>query len=238
MIDHRLPAGTGLVASGADGVGHAATGRTAPGRAMPALRAVSDLASSAPDPDDACLIERSRQQPEIFALLFRRHASHIHRYVTRRIGPQAAEDVLAETFLVAFAQRDRYDLTRRDARPWLYGIATNLVGRFRRTERKQLKMLERTGADPVTEAFTERSDARLAAGAVRRQLAAALRRLSAAQRDTLLLVAWADLSYEEAAGALGVPVGTVRSRISRARSALRTALGGVNPASGVEGAVP
>lgn len=226
MIDYRHPAGLRLVVSGEDRDSRAVADRT-----------VSDVAAPAPDPDDAMLIERSRQQPEIFACLFRRHASHIHRYVTRRIGPQAAEDVLAETFLVAFSQRERYDLARRDARPWLYGIATNLVGRFRRTERRQLKALERTGTDPVVEAFADRSDARVAASATRRQLAAALRKLSSAQRDTLLLVAWGDLSYEEAASALGVPVGTIRSRISRARSALRAALGGVNPASEREGAL-
>jgi RNA polymerase sigma factor (sigma-70 family) len=74
-------------------------------------------------------------------------------------------------------------------------------------------------------------DAAVSAGAANKQLAAALAGLPAAHRDTLLLVAWGDLSYEEAAAALGVPVGTVRSRLSRARSRLRRALGDADPSS-------
>jgi RNA polymerase sigma-70 factor (ECF subfamily) len=182
-------------------------------------------------PDDAEVIARSRHEPELFALLFRRHAPRIQRYIARRIGPDAAEDVLAETFLTAFDQRHRYDPERPDARPWLYGIATNLVGRHRRAEVRQLTAFGRTGVDPVVAAFTEAADARVSAGAVRQRLAAELARLRPAYRDALLLVVWGELSYEEAAGALGVPVGTVRSRISRARKALRTALGGVDPTS-------
>jgi len=179
--------------------------------------------------DDAGIVWRSRDEPELFAALFRRHAGAIKRYIARRIGPQDAEDVLADTFLEAFRQRRRYDGSRADARPWLYGIATNRLGRYRRSELKQLRALERTGSDPVVAAFTERSDARVGAGVVSRRLAGVLGRLPAGQRDALLLIAWADLTYDEVAGALGVPVGTVRSRISRARGALRDALGGIDP---------
>ena len=75
-------------------------------------------------PVDADVIARSVQEPEVFAVLFRRHAAAIQRYVARRLGVDAAEDVVAETFLAAFDQRGRYDLSRPDARPWLYGIAT------------------------------------------------------------------------------------------------------------------
>ncbi len=176
---------------------------------------------------DADVIELSRREPEQFAVLFRRHAPQIQRYVLRRLGPDAADDVVAETFLLAFRQRDRYDLARLDARPWLYGIATNLIGRHRRAEIRQYRALARTGCDPVTEPFTDRVDDRVSAGAAGRRLAAALARLPAAHRDTLLLVAWGDLSYEEVAAALGVPVGTVRSRLSRARTTLRRTLGEV-----------
>jgi RNA polymerase sigma-70 factor (ECF subfamily) len=181
--------------------------------------------------DDARVIERSRDEPEYFALIFRRHAPLLQRYVTRRLGPQAAEDVVNEVFLVAFRQRRSYDLARPDARPWLYGIATNLVGRHRRSEVRALRALSATGIDPVTEAFAERSDARVVAAAHSRRLAAALATLKAPFRDALLLVAWADLTYEETAAALGIPVGTVRSRVSRARSTMRAALGGVDPTS-------
>ena len=140
-------------------------------------------------------------------------------------APDAADDIVAETFLLAFRQRDPYDAARADARPWLYGIATHLIGRHRRAEIRLYRALARTGADPVTEPFTDRVDDRVSAGHASRQLAAALARLSAELRDTLLLAAWSDLSYEEIAAALGVPVGTVRSRLSRARGKLRQSLG-------------
>lgn len=74
--------------------------------------------------DDASVIARSLRDPEAFSILFVRHGARIQRYVTRRIGPDAAEDVVAETFLLAFRQRDRYDLAHASALPWLYGIAS------------------------------------------------------------------------------------------------------------------
>ena len=188
-------------------------------------------AEAATDADDAAVIQLSRHEPEYFTELFRRHAPYIQRYVVRRLGQDAADDIVAETFLLAFRQRDSYDQTRPDARPWLYGIATNLIGKHRRAEIRLYRALARTGADPVTESFTDRIDDRVSASTAGRRLAAALARLSAELRDTLLLVAWGDLSYEETATALGVPVGTVRSRISRARSALRRSLGDTNPAA-------
>ncbi|HLK02309.1 MAG TPA: sigma factor, partial [Streptosporangiaceae bacterium] len=103
------------------------------------------------DSDDATLIQLSRHEPELFTELFRRHAPHIQRYVVRRLGPDSAEDIVAETFLLAFRHRERYDPARQDARPWLYGIATNLIGRHRRSEIRLYRALARTGADPVTE---------------------------------------------------------------------------------------
>jgi len=188
-------------------------------------------AEAAADADDAAVIQLSRHEPEYFTELFRRHAPYIQRYVVRRLGQDAADDIVAETFLLAFRQRDSYDQARSDARPWLYGIATNLIGHHRRAEIRLYRALARTGADPVTESFTDRIDDRVSASTASRRLATALARLSAELRDTLLLVAWGDLSYEETATALGVPVGTVRSRISRARSALRRSLGDTNPAA-------
>ena len=191
------------------------------------------LAHAVPDADadDATVIEFSRHEPEQFTVLFRRHAPHIQRYVVRRLGADAADDIVAETFLLAFRQRDRYDLARTDARPWLYGIATNLIGRHRRAEIRLYRALARTGADPVTEPFTDRVDDRVSAEVASRQLAAALTRLSAELRDTMLLAAWSDLSYEQIAVALGVPTGTVRSRLSRARSKLRQTMGDVDPSA-------
>ncbi|MEO3875840.1 RNA polymerase sigma factor [Nonomuraea sp. B12E4] len=179
--------------------------------------------------DDASHIKRSLHEPDAFAEVFRRHASDITRYVTRRLGVNAADDVVAETFLTAFRQRRRYDATHPNARPWLYGIATNLIGRHLRTELHQLRVLERTGTDPVTAPFTDRSDDRVSAEASRRRLAGALATLPQGHRDALLLVAWAGLTYPEVAEALDVRLGTVRSRINRARERLRKELGGVNP---------
>ncbi|MDX2852802.1 RNA polymerase sigma factor [Actinacidiphila glaucinigra] len=182
---------------------------------------------------DASVIERSWDEPETFAVLFDRHAGPVHRYAARRLGTEAADDLMADTFVIAFQQRHRYDIGRGDARPWLFGIATNLVGRHRRAEARRFRALAKLppaddggGRD---EALAERVTARVSAQGVRRELAGALARIPARNRDVLLLVAWADLSYEEAAQALGVPVGTVRSRLSRARSKVREALGGSDP---------
>ena len=192
--------------------------------AVPSRTGTGEPAGRDPE-DDGAIIARSVRDPEQFATVFRRHAPDIHRYAVRRLGPDAAEDVVAETFLTAFRLRSRYQRDRPDARPWLYGIATNLVSRHRRAEVRQYRALARTGVDPVTEPFTDRADARLTASGEGRRLAAALAKLPAVHRDALLLVAWGDLSYEQAAAALGVPVGTVRSRLSRARGKLRQALG-------------
>jgi RNA polymerase sigma-70 factor (ECF subfamily) len=186
-------------------------------------------AEAGADADDAAIIRLSRHEPEYFTALFRRHAPHIRRYVERRLGQDAADDIVAETFLLAFRQRDSYDQTRTDARPWLYGIATNLIGRHRRSEIRLYRALARTGADPVIESFTDTVDDRVSAVSASRQVADALARLPKEHRDTLLLIAWGDLSYEQAATALGIPVGTVRSRVSRARSKLRRSLGATNP---------
>jgi RNA polymerase sigma factor (sigma-70 family) len=167
------------------------------------------------------------------------HRSHsaqagIAGYVGRRLGPDPAEDIVAETFLTAFRQRCSYDLTRQDARPWLYGIAGNLIRRHHRDEARKLRALQRTGTDPVAESFADRVDARLSADATSRAVAAAIAALNPGQRDVVLLVAWAELTYDQVAEALGVPEGTVRSRMNRARSKLRRALGGVNPAHALD----
>jgi RNA polymerase sigma factor (sigma-70 family) len=179
--------------------------------------------------DDATLIERSRTDPEAFATIFDRHATQIHRYASRRLGAGLAEDVVGDTFLVAFRGRDRYDLTYRDARPWLFGIATNMISRHRQAEVRFYRALARTGVDPVIESPADDVVARVAATGQRRAIAAALARLSQPDRDTVLLVDWAELSYDQAASALRVPVGTVRSRLNRARRKVREALGGINP---------
>lgn len=186
-----------------------------------------------PDPaggmDDAAVIELSWREPERFALLFDRHAAHIHRYLARRLGAQAAGDLVGETFLAAFSRRRQYDPARRDARPWLYGIATNLVGQHRRDELRRYRLQQAVPAEPALPCPADRVAARVAAAAVRQQLADAVAALPAADRDVLLLIAWEQLRYDEVAVALGIPVGTVRSRLNRARTKVRAALGDCDP---------
>jgi RNA polymerase sigma factor (sigma-70 family) len=173
--------------------------------------------------DDAALIEASCQEPERFAELYDRHAKEIHRYIARRLGPDVGDDLMAETFLRAFRQRDRYDSRFSDARPWLYGIATNLISRHRRSEVRFFKAIAKTGVDPAVESALETVADRLSAQAMRRQLAAALARLNVGERDVLVLLA-VGLSYKEVALALNVTTGTVSSRMNRARKKMRTAL--------------
>ncbi|GAA1349919.1 RNA polymerase sigma factor [Streptomyces beijiangensis] len=175
--------------------------------------------------EDAALLAASLHEPERFAALFDRHAPAIHQYVARRLGRDAADDVTAETFLTAFRIRARYDSERAGVRPWLFGITAKLIGRHRREEVKALKILARTGRDPVAESWTDSADDRVAAQAAVRPLAGALAKLSEDDRHTLLLLAWADLTYQEIAAALDIPVGTVRSRLNRARKKLRAAAG-------------
>jgi RNA polymerase sigma-70 factor (ECF subfamily) len=175
--------------------------------------------------DDSQVVDRSLRDPDAFAELFHRHSGEIGRYVTRRVGPGIAEDIVAETFLVAFRRRDSYDGDRKDARPWLYGIATNVMRRHRRDEVRALRALERTGSDPVmTESFADRADGRVAAAETSRLLAPALARLNSGQRDVLLLTAWAGLTLDQIAEVLGIPHGTARSRLNRARTKIRAAL--------------
>ncbi|WP_344453928.1 RNA polymerase sigma factor [Actinocorallia aurantiaca] len=179
--------------------------------------------------DDGEVIRSSLADPERFAVLFDRYAKQVHQYVSRRLGTQLADDITGETFLIAFRRRESYDPARSLARPWLYGIATRLVARHRRSEERFLRALQRTGVDPLPEPMAETVVRQVAAGAQDRALAGALARLPRGERDVLLLVAWADLSYEETAQTLGVPLGTVRSRLHRARRRLREALGGADP---------
>jgi RNA polymerase sigma factor (sigma-70 family) len=197
---------------------------------MPEPSARPRQASGVP-PSDAAIIEWSARDPEAFAILYDRHAASLHRYVTRRLGEGAADDIVADTFLSAFRKRSCFDpRVASDARPWLYGIAANLIGKHARSEVRMLRAYARTGADPVlTRQVTTTDDAlsRVDSGAGQSDLALALANLAKGDREVLLLIAWADLSYAEVAAALGIPIGTVRSRLNRARIRVRAALGGI-----------
>jgi RNA polymerase sigma factor (sigma-70 family) len=183
-----------------------------------------------PPATDAAVIEQSWAEPERFEAIFRRYFGRIHQYLAARVGGRIADDLAAEVFTIAFAQRHRYDLTRDHARPWLYGIATNVAGTYRRREQRHYRALARAGAQRVAPSDEDLVAERVSAAAAGPALAAALAGLGSGDRDVLLLVAVAGLDNQEVALALGIPYGTVGSRLNRARTRLRESLGGTNPA--------
>ncbi|MFF5209946.1 RNA polymerase sigma factor [Streptosporangium sp. NPDC000396] len=165
---------------------------------------------------------------ENFDQVFDAHFAEIHRYIARRLDTHTADDLAAETFLVAFRERDRFDAARGGVRPWLYGIATNLLAKHRRSEVRRWKALSRTGARDL-ESHEDTVATRVSAEQLTGKLAGALAGLSRGDRDVVLLVALGGLAHAEVAAALGIPYGTVASRLNRARKHLRKALGDVNP---------
>jgi len=170
---------------------------------------------------DAAVIRASRMDPAAFGLVFDRHWVRIHRYCVVRAGPPG-EDVAAETFRVAFDRRANYD-GREDAAPWLYGIATNLLRNWFRSVARRERALRRSagvdGGDELEDALERAEAQRLGP-----ELAAVLGTLTAGERDALLLHACAELTYEQIARGTGVPIGTVRSRLHRARVRVRAHL--------------
>lgn len=178
---------------------------------------------------DAELVSASWTDPEAFAELFDRYSGMLYRYVVKRLGPEPAEDLVGETFLVAFSRRRSYDTGYSDARPWLFGILTKLVSRHHRGEAARYRAMQRAPLDGEVESPADRVAAGVTAQAARPELAAALAKLPAKDRDVLLLIAWGDLTYDEVARALDIPIGTVRSRLNRGRRKVRAALGDTNP---------
>lgn len=160
-----------------------------------------------------------------FDTVFAAEFPALHRYVTRRVGASTADDLTAETFTVAFRNWGKLD-PEREVRPWLYGIAANLMRHHWRKERRMLRAYARTGVDPVFADGDEAAE-RADAGARRRELAEMLAALSRDEREILLLHAWAGLTDTEIAQALGLPLGTMKSRFSRTREKLRNQLGEV-----------
>jgi RNA polymerase sigma-70 factor (ECF subfamily) len=152
--------------------------------------------------------------PDAFADVFDAHFGAVHRYLARRAGVDTADDLAAQTFTVAFAHRGRYRDDLGTARPWLLGIATNLLREQARRERRRLDTVQRLQREPVAPVVPG-DDGRLAG---------ALTMLGSDQRDALLLHAVGELTYAEVAAALEIPIGTVRSRISRACASLRLEL--------------
>jgi len=173
-------------------------------------------------PSDANAIQASFADPPAFGAIFDRHWAPIHRYCVMRAGTPG-EDVAAETFRLAFDRRDHYD-GRSNARPWLFGIATNLLRElFRRSARADRALRRELGSHPASGGIDPFDAAlhRIEAERLGPELAAALANLPVVDRDALLLFACAELGYDEIARATAVPIGTVRSRIHRARAQVR-----------------
>jgi RNA polymerase sigma factor (sigma-70 family) len=179
---------------------------------------------------DGEIIERSLTAPGSFAELYDRHAPAVHRYAARSVGTGAADDVMSSTFLAAFERRGTYDTARPDALPWLLGIATNLLHRHRRSEvraRRGMAAFHDAAApvDPEADA-SARIDAAREVDAIR----AEIERMPDRERDVLLLLAWGGLDHAGIARALGIPEGTVGSRLHRARRRLRPFVEGAHHA--------
>jgi RNA polymerase sigma-70 factor (ECF subfamily) len=169
------------------------------------------------DVSDAELVARSTLgSPAVFGELVTRHGAALHAYLARRTGRGDADDLLGELWLRAFESRTSYDTRWADARPWLYGIARNTLRAHWRRALRSNPSLAGSDSDPWPEA-----DSRIDATSQRGALLQALAELSEDDREVLLLVTWEQLSPAEAAIALAIPPGTVRSRLHRARASLR-----------------
>lgn len=174
-------------------------------------------------PTDSEAIVASLSEPRAFSVIFERHFGPIHGYLRRRFDDQLADELTAQTFLVAFDGRARFDQGRPDSRPWLFGIATNLAHRHRRRELRELRAIAAITPDPST--GIEGAEARVDAERMRGLLAQSLADLPVEESDVLRLLVWAELDQPEIAAALSIPLGTVKSRLSRARGRLQAALG-------------
>jgi RNA polymerase sigma factor (sigma-70 family) len=171
---------------------------------------------------DAEVIGRSLDQPEAFGLIYDRHAATVLRFLGRRVGAEVAEGLVGELFRIAFERRRTFDASRVSALPWLYGIGSNLLLKHRRGEARRLRASARMAAG---EAADRRASARaLDARLLFPRVADAIEALPDGEREALLLFAWEDLSYQGVAEALELPIGTVRSRLNRARAHLRELL--------------
>jgi RNA polymerase sigma factor (sigma-70 family) len=163
-----------------------------------------------------------------FEVVFRAHFAPVHRFIARRVGTALAEDLAADVFATAYRRRTAFQPERGSLRSWLYGIAANVLREHWRDEQQLLELdarIARAQLPPLPAQFADAADERVIAAALAPRIAGALAALSREQREVLLLHAWAELSHDEIAAALGIAAGTARSRLSRARAALRAQLG-------------
>lgn len=174
---------------------------------------------------DADLWALTATDPEAFGEIFRRHARIVHAYCVRRTASVAdADDLTSVVFMEAWVRRGRVQLLGTSSRPWLLGIANNVARNSHRSLRRYRSALNRqstpryarSAEDEAMDVFEGERDLQ--------EARSTLKQLSRVEQEVLVLVLWTGLSYEEAALALNLPIGTVRSRLSRARKKLQSRL--------------
>ncbi|MCP3974787.1 MAG: sigma-70 family RNA polymerase sigma factor [bacterium] len=177
----------------------------------------------AEDPTDSEAIRASFERPDAFEPIFDRHYGAIFRYLARRVGQDSGAELASEVFTIAFARRGTFHTDSPSARPWLYGIAANLARRQARTWKRRRRAGKRFNhTDAIW--FDPAAEDRMDAENLRSALADAVSKLRSTDREVLLMHALTDLTYREVSEALAIPIGTVRSRMSRARRQVKETL--------------
>ena len=175
--------------------------------------------------DESLLQASANGDPQAFSELYERHARTIYNYLFRRLADWSeAEDLTAVVFLEAFRRRSEVVVVEGKLLPWLYGVSTNVLRNRRRALWRHRRLVAQLASQPGTDGAPDVA-ARSEAAEQMRSVLERVARLPRRQQDVVALCVWSGLSYEEAAAALGVPVGTVRSRLSRARASLESPLG-------------
>jgi RNA polymerase sigma factor (sigma-70 family) len=187
-------------------------------------------------PGDGELIAASIANAELFAGVFERHGSAVHRYLARRLGGDLADDLTAEVFVGAFRHRAKYKAATPSALPWLFGIAANVAAQHRRDEARRWRLLAALPAGLEATSETEDADDRVVAESFRPALVEALLSLPAIERQVLLLVAWEQLNSTEVAEVLAISAATARTRLHRARVKVRSRLIDATPHAEAESA--
>lgn len=173
---------------------------------------------------DSELISRSLGEPSEFTHIFERHFQSIHRYLQRATSQSAADDLSSEVFIAAFKSRARYDQRYEDARPWLFGIAANTVRHHLRSDRRRKRLVEKASSFVQADASADPAQIVVEEVVDTGRLDEVLKGIDPRFREVLLLDAGPELSDEEMARALSIPVGTVKSRLARGRRQLRERL--------------
>ncbi len=168
---------------------------------------------------DVELLAMARSEPEAFGELFKRHSRSVYAYCARRTGNlDLAEDLTSVVFMEAFRRRHKLHLSNASALPWLLGVATNVARNADRSVRRYRSALDRLPTLPNSASSEDDAIERLEAQDALARALEAISALTRAEQEVVLLVLWSELTYADAATALDIPVGTVRSRLASARA--------------------